>query len=88
MPYIGKYYMKRQKKDIDGVGGSILENFIALLQKGKVDDGQAFLNKLKNEGQVRLLEAGKDHRIYQFISYAGLRMKLHLDVNGSIKILP
>jgi hypothetical protein len=70
------------------VGGSILEKLITILQNGKVDDGHAFLNHLKQEGRLRLLEAGKDQRIYQFISYAGLRMKLRLDSNGRIEVLP
>lgn len=65
----------------------ILENLNIILRNNKANDRQEIINHLQKEGQIRLLEAGKDLRIYQFTSYSGFRTKIRLNVNGSIEVL-
>lgn len=68
---------------MNGEGEEILEEIIDYLQKNRTSDWAANLSFLKGRGRVRLLEAGRNLRIYQFVSFDGDRLKIKLFSDGT-----
>ncbi|HBG16055.1 MAG TPA: hypothetical protein DDW93_04680 [Firmicutes bacterium] len=54
------------------------------MQKNRISDWKTIVNYLKEEGRIRLLEAGKDIRIYQYISFSGDKVKICLYQDGTL----
>jgi len=68
---------------MNGEGEAILEEVIEYLKKNKNSDWATNLYFLKGKGRVRLLEAGQNLRIYQFVSFDGDRLKIKLVSDGT-----
>lgn len=68
---------------MNGEGEEILEEIIEYLKKHRTNDWSANLSFLKDRGRVRLLEAGQNLRIYQFVSFGGNRLKIKLVSDGT-----
>lgn len=67
---------------ISGEGETVLEEIIAFLEKNRTGDWQKNVAYLKEKGRLRLLEAGRDLRVYQFVSFKGERLKVRFFWDG------
>lgn len=68
---------------MNGEGEEILEEIIEYLRKHRTNDWATNLSFLRGRGRVRLLEAGQNLRIYQFVSFNGNRLKIKLVSDGT-----
>ncbi|NLM37015.1 MAG: hypothetical protein GX202_02680 [Firmicutes bacterium] len=59
-----------------GEGETVLEEIITFLEENKTGDWQKNVAYLKGKGRLRLLEAGRNLRVYQFVSFKGERLKV------------
>jgi len=68
---------------MNGEGEEIIEEIIEYLKQHRTNDWAANLSFLRDRGRLRLLEAGRNLRIYQFVSFEGDRLKIKLVSDGT-----
>ena len=65
-------------------GEKVLEEIIAFIEKNRTSDWQKNVAFLREKGRLRLLEAGRDLRVYQFVSFNGERLKVRFFWDGKV----
>jgi hypothetical protein len=65
-----------------GEGVTILEEIICFLEQNRTGDWRMNIDYLREKGKLRLVEAGCNLRVYQFVSYNGDRCKIRLFYDG------
>ncbi|HBL36815.1 MAG TPA: hypothetical protein DD734_07375 [Firmicutes bacterium] len=73
---------KDNVKSSVGEGVIILEEIIGFLEQNRTGDWRMNIAFLKGKGQLRLVEAGCNLRVYQFVSYDGDRCRIRLFYDG------
>ena len=65
-----------------GEGVKILEEISDFLKQNRTGDWRMNIAFLKGKGHLRLLEAGCNLRVYQFVSFDGDRCRIRLFYDG------